>query len=304
MDFLLEAIEVFTYRILPILLVIGLGVLMGRLYYLDIGTLSKINLHVLVPALVFSRLIRVPLSGAELFWIAAAVILNSFLLCLLMFVMTLNLRKEPATRMAAVVGATWGNSGNFGLPVMELMFGSLGAGVQAVVHAVTNVLAFSFGFYLLGLSQRPSFESAKMVLHMPSLYAAGLAIAFRAVNFLPPSPIMISIDYLAGGLIPIALLILGLQLSQEHTLPHIYHLTVATLVRLILGPAVMAGIVLFLPISRQISPILIVGAGVPAAVNSVALAIEAGSDAAFCAALVMTTTLLAPLTIAIVKVLV
>ncbi len=303
-DLILQASDVFVRDVAPILMIIGSGLLLGRFFHLDIPTLSRVNIYLLVPALVFSRLVNVRLSGKEALWIIVAVVLNSLLLCGLMGLITSFTKLEDRTRMSVCVASAWGNSGNFGLPVMELMFGSFGAGVQAVVHATTNVLAFSLGFYLLGRSQKPSYEALRMVLQMPSLYAAALALALRSLSVRLPEPLMTSVDRLAAGMIPVALLLLGLQLRETRGLHQIPLLTGAAFTRLILSPLLMLALTLWLPLSPRTAAVLIVGAGVPAAVNAAVLANEAGSDSPFCASLIVITTVFSPITITIIRTLV
>jgi predicted permease len=98
-----------------------------------------------------------------------------------------------------------GNSGNYGLPLIELVLGRQFVGFQALVLAINNVLTFTVGIWLLARSKLSIAEATKQVLSMPLIYAVLLGIVLSATQTSLPKPLLVSLKYLGDGLIPVAL---------------------------------------------------------------------------------------------------
>lgn len=291
--------SLFWERVLPILLLVALGYLFQRRFRVDANTLNRVNLYLFVPALVLSRLAETSLSTEVIGIVASAVSLNALILWSLSWLAGQTMNWSAATRATVTLGAMLGNSGNYGLPLIELVLGRQFVGYQALVLAFSNVLTFTVGIWLLARAKLSLTEAMRRVFSMPLIYAVALGIFLSTTKATLPKPIFISLRYLGDGLIPVALVTLGVQLAERVELRDGVALGTAALLRLIFSPLSMFLIVHLLSIPPELSRVLVLGASVPTAVNSALLAIEFGVNPSLASAIVMITTALSPITVTI-----
>ena len=134
---------------------------------------------------------------------------------------------------------------------------------------------------------------------MPLIYAVLFGIILSATQTSLPKPLLVSLRYLGDGLIPVALVTLGVQLAEQFEFRNGVVLSVATFLRLVASPLSMTAIVHLFGIQPELGRVLILGASVPTAVNTALLAIEFGVNPSLASAIVMVTTLLSPITVTI-----
>jgi predicted permease len=106
----------------PILLLILLGVVMRRKFAVDIGTLSKLNIYLFVPAFIFDVVSRSKLSWAAMGGVMLVTALQVLALGVLVLVAGRLLRVHPKTLAAVALAVMFYNSGNYGLPLATLAF--------------------------------------------------------------------------------------------------------------------------------------------------------------------------------------
>ncbi|RMD81424.1 MAG: AEC family transporter, partial [Lentisphaerae bacterium] len=114
--------------------------------------------------------------------------------------------------------------------------------------------------------------------------------------WLPPTPIMLPLRYLAAGLIPIALLTLGVQLNRVRLDRHFALLGVIVLNRLIIAPLMAWMMTWFLAFEGTEAAVLIALAGAPVAVNVFILSKEYEREPELASQAVFITTLLCVIT--------
>lgn len=287
----------FWERVLPILLLIALGYAFQRRMGVDANTLNRVNLYLFVPALTLSRLAETPLSVRVITLIAAAVLANAFVLWLSSRLIGQLFRWDSLRQATVTLGAMLGNSGNYGLPLIELILGRAFSGYQALVLALNNVLTFTVGIWLLARTRLSVQEAVRQVLSMPLLYAVTLGIVLSITDASLPAPLLTALRYLGDGLIPVALVTLGVQLAEQAALQDGTALGVAAFLRLVVSPLSMVAIVHWLGIPSELARVLILGAAVPTAVNTALLAIEFQVNPTLAAAIVLVTTLFSALTV-------
>jgi len=289
----------FWERVSPILLLVVLGYLFQRRMKIDASTLNRVNLYLFVPALTLSRLAETPLSVQTIGTVAIAVFLNAMVLWMLSYLIGQLAKFDSGTRATVTLGAMLENSGNFGLPLIELVLGRQFVGYQALVLAFNNVLTFTVGIWLLARAKLSFVEAAKRVLSMPLIYAVALGILVSATKTSLPKPLLISLKYLGDGLIPVALVTLGVQLAEQTNLKNGAAISVAAILRLVVSPLSMFAIVKLLGIQPELGRVLILGASVPTAVNTALLAIELQVNPNLASAIVLVTTLTCPITVTV-----
>ncbi len=286
---------------LPLFAVVGIGWLLDRRFGLNLETLVKVNLYLLVPGFVFARLVDTPMSGAQAGRIIGCT-LGVILLCgVVAHVVGRALKMRGASQKALALAAMFGNCGNFGLPLVTLAFGQAAASVQVYVLVTMNVSTFTMGLFLANaVDGKPGghWRALFSTLRQPAIYAVFSAVLCKTLN-LPVQEISWlwqPVNLMADALVGIALLTLGVQLSKTKPAPLRPPLLAALSIRLLIAPLMTWGITSLLHFDPATSAVLILTSGAPTAVNTALLAHEFGGDTAFATASVYYSTLLSLLT--------
>ena len=296
-------LQILTNIILPIFLLIGLGALLDRLMPIDLGTLARLSFYVFISAVVFVKLLDSDLDPLRSGEVIAFCVAHMFLyLALSWFVFGMkDLRQD---RPVLAMGAIFYNSGNFGLPFAQLAFGSLGVSVMTMMMVVQLVANFTIGLWLVGVGKGRWQDLVESILKAPVIYIILAGLIIHNFHIPLPAPVYQSINYLANGLIPVALLTLGIQLARSKAFGHIKALSVVSVSRLVLSPLLAAGMILvwnFLSPGApgSLAPILIAGSGLPVAVNVYILSAEYGKDPELASQSIFWTTLLSTVTLTV-----
>ena len=289
--------------IFPVFLIIGVGVALDRCFKLDLPTLSKLNFYVFVPALVFVKLLDADLPGATMLRVG----LFTFVHIMLVFGVSWALfsvkglrEKRPVLSLAAM----FYNAGNYGIPFIVLAFGDEHVALIAVLLMVQNLLNFTLGIWVLEGTRQSGASRALGLLKVPVVYVLAIALAMRWLGLDLIPQVKQPLTYLGNGLIPIALLTLGVQLSRSKPTSSAGPISALSVLRLVISPLLAWGLVPLFDFDSITSAVLIATAGLPVAVNVFILAAEYGRDAELASQGVFWTTLLSPLTLAVVLVLV
>jgi len=284
--------------ILPVFFIIGIGWLLDRRFQLDLPTLSKLNFYVFVPALMFVLLLEEKITGTELLGVGAFSLAHFVLLFALAWIVFLH-RRLRDRRTVMTLGTVLYNCGNFGIPLVLLAFGHGPIGVLVIIIMVQNFVTFTAGVWLMERQARSAGSALANMLKMPTLYAIVLALLLRWQGWEVPGPLMKSIKYLADGLIGIALLTLGVQLSRARLSRALGPVTAVTGMRLLASPLLAAALVPFFHFSKEVTAVLVVAAGFPVAVNLTILSAEYRQHEDLASQSIFISTLLSAVTLAV-----
>jgi len=289
---------VFLSIILPIFILIGIGAAVDRLFRPDVPTLSKLNFYVFVPAFVFIKFLDADLALRATADIAAFRLLHIGILLGLAFLLCRDRRLRP-DRSVVTLGAMFFNGGNYGIPLVVFAWSDAMVGPLAVIIMINNMVTFTLGIGLVQQRWRGVGAFARHMAAVPMIWAIGLALGIDASGWTVPAQIYEPLNYLADGLIPVALLTLGVQLSRSRLARTALPLGVVTVLRLVVSPLIAAALVLLLGVQSQLAEMLIVVAGLPVAVNVFILSEEYGKDPELASQAVFWTTLLSAGTLSV-----
>ncbi|MEM7698884.1 MAG: AEC family transporter [Verrucomicrobiota bacterium] len=291
--------SIFVEVCLPILLLIGLGWGLDRIFDLDLKSLVKLNIYLFVPAFILVKLSTSVLE-AEIGLLVIGFTLIIILTMAALSWLTCRIQKQDLPTQASLQLSTmFYNSGNWAIPLMALAFSELGPVVQLFVLTTMNFSGFTLGVFLANAGNESRRGWFVPVLKQPSVYAVILALTLRGFGnpLTEVTPIWVPLEYLADGLIPLALVTLGVQLSKTRPPRPQGNLIWALVIRLIGGPATAIALTWLFQLSGEMAAILIVGAASPSAVNTALLAHEFKADSRFAAAAVLYSTLLASIVV-------
>lgn len=297
----------------PILLLIGIGALVRWRFKLDIATLLKLNIWVFVPGFVYNWVTHSDLEWGQMGGIVGITAFNVFALGLLVWGIGRALRVEARTLAAIALATMFYNSGNYGLPLVMLAYPGTEAGaVQTFVLLAQNILTFTVGLGLAGFAGTGSFGKGMGTIFrlpiIPTLLAAFGTKLWLDQDASRQLPAIISktTEFLALGLVPIALITLGAQLAKSPRWPRWKPVAMVAVLRLGVSGILMAGYLLVIrtywPQSAlaEVPPQwLILTATTPSAVNTLLLTLELDGDADLAADCVFWTTIFSIASIAI-----
>ena len=303
-------LHIFLTILAPIFALVTAGWCLDRKFRLDLNTLVKLNIYGFVPCFIFVKVLSSPVVGSLALRIVAftAVIIMS--MGLISWLIGKLARLPGPTVQSMQLTTMCYNSGNYGVPLMALAFPGVGEMMQVFVLMTMNVATFSIGTLLVVLGQHRLREAGTEgvapwrrflpALRQPSIHAVMFAVLAKYLGWseaIQESFLWPALDHGAQALVGLALVTLGVQLSQTKPPPLRGLLAWGLIQRLLGGPLLASGLVILFGFQGEMAAVLIVGAGAPTAINTALLAHEFKSDATLATGMVFYTTLLSLLTV-------
>ncbi|WP_145318349.1 MULTISPECIES: AEC family transporter [Paenibacillus] len=291
-SFLLTLYHVFLPISLP---VIG-GILLKRFKNWDTRSLSTFSLYILSPALIFNTLLHAEITWTDVtstFWFS---IINLIALWALAELLSRIFRLGASEKAGLTLVSTFTNCVNYGLPLVLLAFGQLGLDKASVYVIGQMIIVNTVGIFFAARSEFTVKDAILSVFRMPSIYAAGIAIALRASNLSLPDALDGGISMLATGYSPVVLAILGAQMLRPKgaTAPWLPNVRRAfwtgLVVRLAAAPILSWLILTALQVEGTLFSVLLILASMPTAVNAVILAEQFNASPQFVSRCILWTT--------------
>ncbi|WP_256757041.1 AEC family transporter [Cohnella sp. WQ 127256] len=298
-------LHILTNNVLPLSLVIGLGILLHRIFTLDIKTLSKMNFYLFSPAIMFELLYGTAIS-LQLF----GQVLLFFVLFMLaqygLLEVVIRLRKYDGGMRAAMRNSVlFYNSANYGIPINQLAFAgnAYTLSIQIIIMMMQSLIPNTYGIYSVNAHKANWREIRKVILSMPVIYIIPLALLLRGFQVPLPEFMDISIGYLSSAFIGTALFTLGVQLGSMKSVFNrklALDVGIASGLRLIVGPLLAWGVILLFDVDKMVAAALIVSSAVPTSLSSVLLAVEFDNEKEFASQTVLVSTVLSIVTVSVV----
>lgn len=289
-------------NVLPLSIIISLGIILHRIFNLDIKTLSKLNFYLFSPAIMFQLLYETAIS-VQLF----GQVLLFFVLFMLaqygVLEVVIRLRNYKDGKRAAIRNSVlFYNSANYGIPINQLAFSGnpYTLSIQIIIMMMQSLIPNTYGIYSVNAHKADWREIRRVILSMPVIYVIPMAFLLRGFHVPLPGFLDISIEYLANAFIGTALFTLGVQLgSMRGTISrkHALDVGIASMLRLLVGPLLAWGVVLLLNLEGMMAAALIVSSAVPTSLSSVLLAVEFDNEQDFASQTVLITTALSIVTV-------
>lgn len=287
----------FIQVILPVFLIASAGYVFERRSGADIGTLANSALYLFSPALVFSALMRRSVEGDVLGRLALFMVLYTALLCLLSFCVSRWRNFDGNTSRAFTLTTSMMNIGNFGLPLVFFAYGEDSLNVSVVLFVLFNI---PLGTLAIVIAQGQGVkwqESLKNTLKIPIFYSVALAFTFKVIGWQPPDFLLRATDLLGQAAIPVLLVLLGMQLSRSKLYQNWGFFSLATMIRLVVGPLLAIGLVNILGLDGLTRKVVILQSSTPSAVLPLLYAIRFGTRPDLVSGTILLSTLCSALTL-------
>ncbi|KXY26376.1 AEC family transporter [Bacillus sp. FSL K6-0067] len=288
--------------ILPILILMLIGAILQRKFQFDLKQLSTLITYCLMPAAVFVNIYDIRIEIDLLLQIIYYLMLYSLSLIIVSRLISKTLKLEIGESAALKNSISLMNSGNYGLPVSQLIFSQnpVGISIQIFIVIFQNLLTYSYGIYNLLSATKTIGGIIQSFLRLPVFHALVLGILFQSFTIQLPNSILLPLNQLANGFVAIALILLGAQLSNIKL--NFFHrvITWALIGRLLMGPLVAFAMIYLLNIDGIVAQSLFIASSFPTSRNTSTIAMEYQIEPELHAQIVLFSTLFSIITVTVV----
>jgi len=292
-----ELLTTFANNLLPIFLVSGAGFLLGKFLTVDSRSLGRVVFYIFSPLLVFDLMLKSELSLQQALVTVAFTSSVIALMGLLALLLGKLFRLERPHLLAVILTVAFGNTGNYGLPLVKFAFGDDALAVASLFYVTTTVLFNTVGVVIASLGHTDLKSAMLGLFKLPIIYGVTLALLIRAAGIQLPQPLARTIEIAANGTIPMMLILLGLELTRIQWSHSFRALGLGVLAKLLIAPLIsllLASLFGLQGAGRQGG---VLEASMPAAVATTVVATEYKLEPSLVTAIVFFGTALSPLTL-------
>lgn len=290
----------------PVFVIILLGAVLQRLKF-PAGDfwpqLERLVYFLLFPVMLATQLALADFSGLAVERVLLAVVLLLLAMTLLLLALRRWISRNGAAFTSVYQGALRFNT-YVVLAVAAELFGSQGLALTAVIMALMipllNLLCVViFAFY--AAEQRASIRVTLLAIVKNPLILGCLAgFLLNVTGIGLPGWSQPAMKILSSAALPLGLLAVGVALNLDALRSATRPLVYASLLKLLLMPAVAVGLSLLLGLNSLEQAVLVLFAAMPTATSAYILARQMGGDAPLMAAIITAQTLAAMLTLPLV----
>lgn len=285
--------------ILPVFSLIGIGAFLHRKFKFDMNTLSKLNTYLLMPAVSFVNIYQSNIGGNVLFQILGFLLIQSICLMILSTSISKLAKFDRSLSSTFQNSVVLNNSGNFGLPVSQLVFqhNPLGSSIQVVVMIYQNLLTYTYGLINSVSVHSKGAQAVKEFLKNPVFYAFLFGLLLHISTIKIPFFLWTPIENLANSFLAIALITLGAQSANLKINRFSLPLVLSLIGRLVLSPCIAIIIIFVLRLEGTTAQALLIASSFPASRNSALFALEYGNHPEYAAQAVLLSTIFSSVTV-------
>ncbi|RSK26688.1 AEC family transporter [Bacillus sp. HMF5848] len=284
--------------IMPVFLIFTVGFIVQKWKQMNIRSVSTIAVYILTPALVFRTFLEANLNKQYFF-------ITIFALCILFSIIIINKlyarwRKLPQdVESGLILSTAFMNAGNYGSPIILFAYGETGFTFAVSFLVLQSIIMNFFGVYYAAKGHAGVKDAILAVLKMPVTYALLGALFFNIANVPFPENIFSAIDLLADAAIPVAMLILGMQLADLNIgkVFDFEKVVYGVTTRMVISPLLAYVFVTIMPFEPLLQKVLIVLTAMPTAVTTTMYALHFNTRPQLVSSITLCTTVLSAITI-------
>ncbi|MFD2706830.1 AEC family transporter [Salibacterium lacus] len=294
--------QILLQIIFPVFFLLGVGALLHRLLQFDMKTLSRLLTYLLLPTVIFVNIYQNDMTPSLLLEIGGFLLIQFLLLGALAHVTAKGMKMDKKLSATFKNSVVLNNSGNFGLPVSQLVFQAnpVGASVQIMVMMFQNIMTYTYGLMNAASTEGKGTMNFKEILKTPILYALVLGFLFYGFQIPIPGFIWTPLENIADAFLAVALLTLGAQVAY----PKLENFSAAFFLgltgRLIVAPLTALAVISLFGIDGTIAQALFIASAFPMSRNSAQFALMYDNYQEYAAQAVLISTLLSSVTVTIV----
>ena len=280
--------------VVPVMLIILVGLLAGYTLPIQIQTISLLTLYILYPALIFDSFYQTNISVESGTGLLIGFTITSCLVYLSVLLISKIINVASSTKTAFMATVLFPNNGNMGLPITTFALGLVGLEIAILYMICSSIFMFCIGPILL--QGKTIFYGIRRALESPLVWSILIGLVWRIYSLNLPLQLSTSIHKLGEAAIPLALLLLGIQLTKTRWQFGTKEL-MSVFMRLLLAPLIAYIVGTNLHLNNLNLQVLVIQSSMPTAVSSLVLITEFEGDNNFVARTIIMSTLMSFLTI-------
>lgn len=293
----------FFLILIPIFGIFALGFIGQKKIGFDTKTISTMALYLMSPVLVFRTFYTTEFNLTYLY-LALYTFLLCFSLIAVVYVIAFIRKYSVKETCGMILASSFMNNGNYGTPVVLLLFGATGLDYAIVLMVIQQLVMCTVGVYYAakGSPEGDGVRSAiRAVRRMPMVYGAAFGLVLQAFHVELGSSITQAVDMVADSAIPTVMIVLGMQLAKISLKKFEKEKVSLSLVtKLAVSPAIAYILSLFLPVDEMVKQIMIIMAAMPTAANTTMYALQFNTEPEFVSSATLLSTTLSLATLPIV----
>lgn len=227
--------------------------------------LSSLTLNTAAPCIILSSVLESESGSVNM---AAALGTGALFFVLMIALAALLVRVLPVPREQRALDELlliFTNVGFMGIPVIQSLYGAAGVAMLSMFILVFNLVFFSYGVLLISGGLKLNLRA----LANACIFAALLALVFGLTGWRLPAPVESALAAVGAMNTPLAMMIIGASVAHSDlraalSNPRLYRVC---LLRMLVMPLIMLGIMAVLPIGRTLAGICVALAAMPVAGN-------------------------------------
>ncbi|EAK8437450.1 AEC family transporter [Listeria monocytogenes] len=267
----------FLLILLPVFGIFAIGFVGQKTLKFDIPNLSKLTLYLMSPFLAFNTFYTNPLT-IDYAYLAIYIFALCLSLILLVSLISFLLGYNLQDRCALILASAFMNNGNYGTPVVLLVFGAVGLDIAVVLMVLQQLAMSTIGIYFAAKGSKDANGMKtvmKRVVRMPIAYGALLGLALQLLHVSLPSALMTCVKLVGDAAIPTIMIVLGMQLAViSFRRIELTKVGIALVLKLLIAPIIAFGLTLILPVDEMTKQIMILLAAMPTAANTTLMAVQ------------------------------
>lgn len=291
---------VFLNVVTPVFILVVIGYFVGPRLKIDARSLSRTAYFVFIPAFVFNIISEAKIDSGLALQMLSFILVAQIAVALLGFLVGKALRQSREITAAFVLIATFGNVGNFGLPLIVFRLGESARTYATVYFVATVFISFVICVGVASWARSGGVTAVFSVFKTPALIALIPALVFNITDVEVPIFLSRLSGLLGQAMIPVMLITLGVQMGEIPKIKINFNVFAASTVRLIGGPVLALLIVPYFGLEGLERSTGILQAAMPAAVLASIIALEYKLLPEFVTTTVLFSTLYSILTLTVI----
>lgn len=285
----------FFLILIPIFSIFALGFIGQKKIGFDTKTISTMAIYLMSPVLVFRTFYTTTFNMTYVY-----MTLYTFALCfsliLVVYLIAFIRKYSVKEKCGMILASSFMNNGNYGTPVVLLLFGAAGLDYAIVLMVIQQLVMCTVGVYYAakGSAEGDGVRSAiRAVKRMPMVYGAILGYLLQILHIPLGNSMTQAVDMVANAAIPTVMIVLGMQLAKISIKSFEKEKVSLSLVtKLAISPVIAYLITLFLPVDETIKQIMIIMAAMPTAANTTMYALQFNTEPEFVSSATLVSTML------------
>ena len=291
---------VFLNVVTPVFILVVIGYFVGPRLKIEARSLSRTAYFVFIPAFVFNIISEAKIDSELALQMLSFILVAQIAVALLGFLVGKALRQSREITAAFVLIATFGNVGNFGLPLIVFRLGETARTFATVYFVATVFISFVICVGVASWARSGGVTAVFSVFKTPALIALIPALVFNITDVEVPIFLSRLSGLLGQAMIPVMLITLGVQMGEITKIKINFNVFAASTVRLIGGPVLALLIVPYFGLEGLERRTGILQAAMPAAVLASIIALEYKLLPEFVTTTVLFSTLYSILTLTVI----